>query len=263
MGLDAGVRCRCWEKGLCAPTRLKSHIQCDAEEGYLSIDLPWETHKKEVREFNQWVQRACAHPGMFQAVERISNWAGVRAFQHALRTIDKQGFQNLLREIPDNNGGLTSPEVTKHCLQELDRFGTVGSFGRYVQLIDSDTGSLLTDRIEAYDGWFMSGGSTGYQFSLESDGHLRIDHAELGTVFRAKEVAQNRASDGQFIYTNLVDGSQYVCPVGIRDYERSEHPLRLRGVVGSDSTDRYAAIVGALRRVFAAAIEMNHPVSWF
>ena len=147
-------------------------------------------------------------------------------------------------------------------MQELDRFERIGTFGRYVQLIDSDTGSSLMSRTEAYDGWFQSNGSTGYEFSIEGDGHLRIDHAQHGTVFRAKEVAQNRTSGGQFTYTNLVDGTQYVCPDGIQNQETSEHPLRLKGVIGSDSTDRYAYMVSALRRVFEAAIETNHPVSW-
>jgi len=38
--------------------------------------------------------------------------------------------------------------------------------------------------------------------------------------------------------------------------------MALKGVVGSDSTDRYAYTIKVLRQVFSAAIEVNHPVSW-
>ena len=106
--------------------------------------------------------------------------------------------------------------AAKRCLQELDRFERIGTFGRCVQLIDSDMGSVLKERIEDYDGWFQTNGSTGYEFSLEGDGHLRIDHAQLGIVFRANEIAQNRTSDGQFTYTNLVDGTHTFAPMVCR-----------------------------------------------
>ena len=42
----------------------------------------------------------------------------------------------------------------------------------------------------------------------------------------------------------------------------SSYPLALKGVVGSDSTDRYAYTIKVLRRVFSAAVEVNHFVSW-
>ena len=261
MGLDAAVRCRCWEDRLYAPTRLKPHIHLDAGGDYLSIDLSWDTHRKEILEFDQWVETACAHPGMLQAIEHVQNWAGVRAFQHALRLIDEKQLQNLLREIPSSNGGLTSPQAAKDCLKELDRFESAGAFGRWVRLLDSDTGSLLAERIDAYDGWFISNGRTGYEFSLTDDGHILIQQDQLGIVFRAKAFTQHRVPDGQFIYTNTLDGAQCVCPDGLQDDETSEYPSRLI-VVGSDSADRHGYIVNAFRRVFSAAVEIDHPVSW-
>lgn len=42
----------------------------------------------------------------------------------------------------------------------------------------------------------------------------------------------------------------------------SSYPLALKGVVGSDSTDRYAYTIEVLRRVFSAAVEVNHFISW-
>ena len=262
MGLDAGVRCRCWEEGLCAPTRLKPHIYLDAGSDSLDIALPWETHEMEVLEFDRWVEQACAHPGMRQAQEHVQNWAGVRAFQNALRTIDEECFRTLLREIPNSNGGLTLPEAAKDCLQELNRFQSTGTFGRHIGLVDSDTGSRLAERIDAYDGWFAASGQTGYEFSLAGDGHMLIRQKQLGIVFRAKAFTQSRTPDGQFIYTNLLDGAQCVCPNGLEDDEASEYPSRLNVVVDYDSVERHSYIFNALRRVFSAAIETGHPVSW-
>lgn len=262
MGLDAGVRCRCWEEGLCAPTRLKPHIYLDVRSDILDIALPWDTHEKEVREFDQWVEHACAHSGMRQAQEHVQSWPGVRAFQNALRTIGEECFRTLLREIPDGNGGLTSPEAAKDCLQELDRFQSAGTFGCHIELVDSDTGSRLAERTEDYDGWFASFGKTGYEFSLSGDGHMLIRHKQLGIVFRAKTFTQSRTPDGQFIYTGLLDGAQCVCPDGLEDDETSEYPSRLSVVIGRDNVERHNYIVSALRLVFSAAIETDHPVSW-
>lgn len=262
MGLDATVRCRCWEDGLCAPTRLKSHIHIDAGSNSLDIDLPWETFKDEILEFDQWVIHACAHPEMMQASEWIANWAGVRALQNALRTAGENEFAGLLRELPNNNGGLTFPEAARSCLKELDRFESVGVFGNYAELVDIETGTLIAERIEAYDGWFQSNGSTGYEFSLEADGHLRVRHAQLGTVFRAKEFGQTKVSGKEFIYTDLTNGARCICPDGLQNHQTFDYPLMLKGVVGFDSASRYAYSIAALRRVFSAAIEVNHPVSW-
>jgi len=155
LGLDATVRCRCWEDGLCAPTRLKSHTHIDAGSNSLDVDLPWETFKDEILEFDQWVVHACAHPEMMQASEWIANWAGVRALQNALRTAGENEFAGLLRELPNNNGGLTFPEAARSCLEELDRFESVGVFGHYAELVDSETGTLIADALKP-----MMGGSS-------------------------------------------------------------------------------------------------------
>ena len=261
MGLDAGVRCRCWEEGLCAPTRLKPHIYLDAGSDRLDIALSWDTHEKEVLEFDQWVEQACAHPGMRQAQEHVQSWPGLRAFQNALRTIGEGCFQTLLREIPNSNDGLTSPEAAKDCLEELDRFQSAGTFGSHIKLFDSDTGSRLAERIEAYD-WFAANGRTGYEFSLTGDGNMLIRHKQLGIVFRAKAFTQSRTLDGQFIYTNLLDGAECVCPYGLKVDKKCEYRSRLNVVIDCDSVERHSYIVNALRRVFSAAIETGHPVSW-
>lgn len=198
---------------------------------------------------------------MRQAQEHIQSWLGVRALQNALRTIGEKGFQTLLREIPNSNGGLTSPEAAKDCLKELNRFQSIGTFGRRIELVNSDIGCVLAERIEAYDGWFAANGRIGYEFSLTGDGNLLIRQGQLG-LFRAKVFTQSKTPDGQFIYTNTLDGVQCVCPDGLQDDETSEYPSRLNVLVGSDSADRHGYIVNALRRVFSAAVEIDHPVSW-
>ena len=262
LGLDAAVRCRCWEDGLCTPTRLAPHIYVDAASNILAIDLSWDLFEKEIREFDQWVESACAHPGMDQAGEWISNWPGVRCFQNALRTAGRDKFRTLLSEIPDNNGGLTSPEAARNCLKELEHFESLDTFGQHVELTDSEAGRVIATRVEAYDGWFATHGRTGYTFSLEADGCLQIGHDQLGIVFRSKEFEQVKEAEGRFVYTDLTTGVRCVCPDGLQDDETSEYPTKLKGVVGSDGAARYAHEIAALRRVFSAAIEVNHPVSW-
>ena len=262
MGLDASVRCRCWEKGLCAPTRLKAHVYINSEDNDLSIDLPWETHKEEILEFDRWTAIACEHPHMRQASVRISNWAGVRMFQNALRTADEKSFSCLLSEIPNVNGGLTSPQAARTCLQKLGCFEALGSFGRFVRLIDRETGATIMDRIEAYDGWFKSNGSTGYRFSLEADGYLHIRHPKAGTVFSSREFSQVKMPDGTFAYNDFRSNIQFICPNGIEDQSTLKYPTALQVTVGADHSDNYVYLISNLRQIFSASLEVGHPIAW-
>ena len=71
-----------------------------SEKEYLALCL----------EYDLWVMEgACVHELMCIACERISNWAGLREFPHALRCVGESRCATLLREIPDLNGGMTKP----------------------------------------------------------------------------------------------------------------------------------------------------------
>ena len=247
---------------MCTPTPLAPHIYLEAGQDCLEVNLAWETHEKEILEFDLWAMTACVHPNMHQASEHIGNWASVRAFQHALRTANRDGFATLLRELPDSNGGLTFPDAARLCLDELDRFERTDTFGQQAVLTDAWTGAAVAERIEDYLGWFMSCSSSGQEFSVEADGSLCIRNVRQGTFFRSKEFAQRRAEDGSFIYTDLESAERYGCPCGIADHQTSEYPPLIKGIVRPNGASSHAYTTAALKRVFAASVEVNHPVSW-
>lgn len=124
-------------------------------------------------EFDLWVMEgACVHRNMEIASERISNWGGLRQFQHALHHLGRDLYPALLREIPDGNGGMTKPADARTCLAELDRFRATGPFSGTVELVDVDKGEVIHSRIEPYDGWLSTNADTGVSHRLTVDGAL-------------------------------------------------------------------------------------------
>ena len=103
MGLDASVRCRCWEEKRASPPSFAASVVVDAQ-GYITLDLPWEDHQKEHALFDEWLLTCCPHKEMDYAWERISNWGGYRLFQQKLAEIGWAHFPTLRAEIPDVNG---------------------------------------------------------------------------------------------------------------------------------------------------------------
>src|SRR5215468_9378822 len=104
MGLDASVMCNCYARGLTTPPPHREYVRVDTE-GYLELDLPWESHQAEHLAFYQWRAGACAHENMEAACPRISNWAGFRMFQEALGLVGWERFPTLRAVLPEANGG--------------------------------------------------------------------------------------------------------------------------------------------------------------
>ena len=276
MGLNAYVKCRCWEDGLCDPPpvslapRLRYDFETAEVDQVMSKDLLIEEVLALDREYDGWVEKACAHPSMCVARERISNWGGVREFQHALRSLGPGSYAALLREIPNLNGGSTKPADAWLCLAELDRFCSAGSFGRTVELVDAGSGKVLHSRVGPYGGWLSTAGATNITQRLNADGTFQVERGRAGVMkhdpnaevlFRSEVFSQEEAADGGFCLTDLPSGERVVCPLGINDVS-GLHPTLLKVEQSQDNPDRYAYCVAPLRRVFQAAIDTGHPVLW-
>ena len=74
MGLDAFVRCRCWEEGRTSPPPMP--VVLDEDDGVLAPDVAGEVATDDWLKVDGWVATACAHEDMHATWERISNWAG-------------------------------------------------------------------------------------------------------------------------------------------------------------------------------------------
>lgn len=276
MGLDASVKCRCWEDGLChPPASLAPRLRYNSETAEVTQSIPTNISIEKLcaldLEYYNWIMDdACVHQRMEIVAERISNWAGLRSFQHALRSLGEASYPALLREIPNRNGGLTKPADARICLAELDCFCSAGPFGRIVELLDGNSSAVLHSRVESYDGWLGTDGATGISHRLNSDGIFQIEHGRAGVMqhdpdakilFRSKAFTQALTPTGKISFTDLLSGKQFTCASGIEDAS-GHRPALLKITKRRDVPGRYACRVEALRRVFSASIDTGHPVLW-
>src|SRR5215471_284517 len=109
MGLDAVVRCSCFEQGRTTkPPVPREWIGVD-EHGYLAL-LPEHEEDEEAQEkFEEWLPDCCPHGGVF-ASAFVTNWTGYQAFCEALERVGWEHFPVLQAELPEGNDGLTPPE---------------------------------------------------------------------------------------------------------------------------------------------------------
>lgn len=103
--------------------------QPDFEDKLLGVEPP------RLRMWSYWFSRC-----MDVALEGVSNWSGVRAFQEALRSVESAVFPVLLAELPNANGGQCPAAACGQILAELDRFDSLERVCRSTWLVNSATG---------------------------------------------------------------------------------------------------------------------------
>jgi len=181
MGLDAFVRCDCWEKGLQVPPALKPHVYLD-DEGSLALREPAGEDARLYDQFAEWRQSACPHEDMEYANERVANWAGVRIFSDLLTDLGRNRFSSLLQALPEGNGGQTSAIAARHMLSELDYLASLVSLGEKSVLVDSDSGEELYQASSAYDG----------RLAIGPTFHTGLDHEGFFVDFTARAAPMRR-----------------------------------------------------------------------
>lgn len=135
MGLDATVRCRCFEEGRLRPGPVPLDDVYVDEEGYLSsrkLDAARArlTYRQFLarygdlqREFEKWADSCCEHEGGEYCSERVSNWSGCGEFEELVEEAGGEAeFPLLSTLLPDANGGAYPAEKAAATLAELDRF---------------------------------------------------------------------------------------------------------------------------------------------
>lgn len=140
MGLDATVRCRCFEEGRLKPGPIPAEDLYIDKDGYLSsrtLDAAREKYDYrrfdarygELRDaFDEWLCDCCEHEDGDYFAEWVSNWAGVA---HFCALVEEAGgeaeFPLLSSLIPKANGGVYPAEKARDTLDELQRFIAVVS----------------------------------------------------------------------------------------------------------------------------------------
>jgi hypothetical protein len=266
VGLDAGVRCRCWEEGKTHPCPFPDHVRIGEDMDMLELDLPRDGNEEAHANFESWRRMACPHENMWFVNEWISNWSGVRIFQQALRAAGDIRFASLLAQIPNINGGRTEPQTAQICLSELDAFESLGPFGRQIWLIDKETGERVQYYVEAYNGVFIHthlANNDPIEIGLDARGFF-IRRAEGEELFRAKGFEQRRRSDKDFEFRDLHSAMSFACRTGIGGVDPLARPSRILAVQEvRDHPDEYGHIIARLRAVFEASARLQHDVVWF
>lgn len=286
MGLDAWVRCRCWEEGKVKPSPFPEHTRLNLEEeAYFELDFPYKSNKDKYALFDKWTQECCEHGDLHYARERISNWGGYRLFQEALGQAGWEHFPVLKAELPEHNGGSTAPEAAALALQELDYFEGDARLGSVAVLVDTDSGFVIFEYIRGYDGVFIMSGRSGLEAGVDPQGFfLREGNPPSRELFRARRFEQRLLGarplvgyDGDVEYIDTEGGQRFVGRLTVTGQEiawpdgrmeddrgrsRFEYPVRLHVEERQRSAADFAYIVEPLRAVFQAAVTVGNPVYW-
>ena len=283
MGLDANVMCNCWRDGkTSAPPVPRDWLEMD-DEGYLSVKREYRLDVS-LSDIFAWEHSCCPHEGMELARERISNWPGVRLFQQVLSTQGQKQFPMLISELPSANGGLTDSVASARALEELDQFEATERLGEKTVLLDSETGEIAVERVEAYEGFFMLSGGPGYSVSLGKT-HLEASQAQGGQViFRSKRLRQFRKdgapvqeSRNEVVWQDLDSGAVLDPAPALSGPEipwengewrnelgeyRFSYPALMHVEIRPWMPADFNYILEPLRIVFSASVESGNPVRW-
>lgn len=286
MGIDASVRCRCWQDGTSTPAPIPVHLD---EAGELqAIDDDDESWHRVVT----WQENACPHPHMDQACERISNYGGYRAFEEALRVLGWNRFPSLHGALPQLVSPSAAPPVlgaralARACLEELRLFeksyraSAVGLFD------DAHPEEPLHTRIDTEYHFLVLAGAVGIEAGFDEDGIYFIDRATNQRLFRARKLLQRirnpkRIHDvepGMVDFIDLDTGKTWASTFGLQgapvpwpdgrledDRGRScpSYPLKLSVRPFAIDASHFEYILTPLKVILTASIVTDNPIRWF
>jgi hypothetical protein len=270
MGLNASVRCRCWEDGLSVPEALRDYLVLD-DEDHLGLRVGHAGNEERHRIWEDWGVSCCPHAEMRAASEYIASWAGVGEFRDVLHRAGPEHYPTVLRELPQVNGGVTYADAAERMLAELDAFMSLGALQWRSVLIAMPDGSevevvpLGEESISARAGDVEQG--------VDGDGFfLRSGKRILFRSRRFEQILADIPDDvRQAVVFRALDSPQ--CTVGLvvlgsplrGETDRRHRPLypsllsvERRPLLAAD----YADLVDPLRRLCRASIETRNPVRW-
>ncbi|WP_159080719.1 hypothetical protein [Nocardia suismassiliense] len=268
VGVDAFVRCRCWQDGRTTAAPVPADLIVEDGAGYLTLSLPYEGHEDQHHGLDGWIRDgACPHEHMEFASERISNWSGYRLFRSALEVAGAADFPTLSKELPDRNGGQLSPMSASSALVEIAEFRDRPNVDTETTLVDASTGETLITAVPAYGGVFSWDGRTKHNFALDAAAGLTIVDTAAdpeSEIFRARNFTQKKSWRRGYWFTDLDTGQRTKVPVHgpINPTNSPSYPRRMRVQNMPVSPDRFDYILIPLTRVLQAAVDTSNPVVW-
>ncbi len=258
MGLDAFVRCRCYQDGLvAAPADLEPYI--DADDEFLCLDLPYDGYEEAHQRFDDWMASECEHPDMEYASEYLSNWAGYRLFQNALERAGWHHFPVLKEYLPESNGGQLPEDLAEEALEELLVFQALPRLGEDFRLVESASGKILWRGVDVYDGIFIWAKEREYGISRK--GFFVRLRASQKVVFRSNDFTQE-VVDGRATYRCRETGVTYQDAEPLGEPEGDHYPGNFHLEPFQHRPEDFLYIVEPLERILTASLETGNPVCW-
>jgi len=253
VGLDAYVMCRCWQDGLTAPLPVDPALVEVDGDGWLGLTVPWEGNEALHDAFDDWRYNGCPHKRMELVTERVSNWAGVRMFQHALRPL-ADSYPRLATVLPNVNGGTLPPAEAAEVLVEIAAFRGATELGRRWMLVDEANGDLVATYVPAYEGVWILDGRTGHDVGIDPDGFFVRRRADGEELFRSMRFEQRPADGGVEFRDEAATARFPFAPLQAGD--------RLQVISKPEVPGDYAYIVDTLETLCRASVETGNPVVW-
>lgn len=290
VGLDAYVRCRCFEEGKVTEPPLPIDDLYVSEEGNIeSRLLDKERERLDSRRFDarygalsdalhDWQDSCCEHPNMEICNERVCNisgWVELRWLFEQLGPITP----TLSEMLPHANGGQFPASRAESALRELDILEKrVPELlpDRYFDLFDCKTGMVRWRHQigEPYDGFPFArfAGGELYVWADYKDDVDDLKSAALHSAhFKATLIEgridpyRNQERKGTVLLEDLEGNCPptripwgWMCDM---DHLFREDPVEYR--VGISSDEEWAAQKFAiLRRLLHASLETGNPIQW-
>lgn len=283
MGLDAFVRCRCFEERKLKPGPIPfEDLYIDDEEFICSKLL--DQKRKELsseqfeelygdleRDFVDWMDNACEHEYGEICSERVGNFCGLLSIGAVLSSDEGESKYPLLNTmLPDGNGGFYPVEKAQPTLDELDRFIEEHSKIPGYQLVDEETHKVL----------FSCAVDDG--FCMYCDGNINYGFAKDKMYFHQNKLSQSYQTDHFYqIPADDYKQTQKVvvycddpnnCESNFRMTLRGPIDIKLDNSVLRSFSVQKAILdfketghfwrLNKIRNLLVASIETQHPICW-
>lgn len=274
MGLDATVRCRCWELGRCSPPPVPVVFDPRYDEVVAVDPESW-------MEFDPWRSGACDHEDMCYAQERIGNWGEVGFFVALLTDVGRRRFRTLISELAYRvNGGLTSVNAAHEALAELRALAADGGEVDVVELLDVAADDGVVHRsVRGHTAWSASSGpdeallGPGAEFLVSrrlgrpektttfSEGVGTVTRRTSEVVFRSAHFTQRRVGD-RYLLLDVRTGDEMLSRVAanVADVDRCTVELRVRSRLAPIAEVTWVHL--PLQRIMEASVATGNPVAW-
>ncbi len=279
MGLDATVRCNCFEEGKLKPGPVPyEDLYIDAE-GYLaSRKLDEASRKYDHRRFQarygaleeafeKWSRNCCEHSYGEYCDEWVSNWTGVREFCDLVEEVGgEKEFPLLSKLLPRANGGTYPAEKAQATLEELDRFiNKVTTVDEWVlcaadsdeEIWSSTKGGSSTWMIGPFDRAGMIGGKVFFA-------HAGLPPVET-TYFRQVPIGDPDNNGNQRMKIMCLDTgeeSQIFDSLGPEDEPKIEREFYVTGKRAPFLFEGKYGTAERIKILLKASLKTGNPIRW-